>query len=170
MNKKVIISIVLMIVVGGGIFAWSKKHQQEKADASVRYAQLVPEVTASRDALIAEYQKRYERMIAWKKASGGALNPNLEKPFSGTLTNEADLASFDQYQNEITNELSNLLASEHAQKSRPKDLEKIEESINRTRAKYHEHAFEENHLIQKFDLGKTDAPIFPAEKMIQTKH
>ena len=168
MRTKLSIAAIVILFAGGAF--WAQKYKSQKEAEHAHFLELVSQSTSTRDELVKQYEKRYELLLNWSKESGIKINPNLLTPFRSPLLTDADFLSFDQYQNEVTNELSKLASSETAQKSRPKELEKLEESINRTRVKYHETAFEQNRLIEHFHYEPKIAPIFPAEKLLHDAH
>lgn len=161
--KKIIIPIALVVVSIGG---WKYfDYQKKKKEAFDRVGSISVLVTPVKSELAKLYSERYEMLVSFEKAVGGKLPDALKAPFTGSLVSEQDLAAYDQYQLQVTNRLGELLSRPELKK-RIKDLEILENKINKKRAEYAELAGESVDLVTKFKTGQPPAPEFPAEKVL----
>lgn len=166
MQKKIILigAIVITLITAGGIY-WNQKNQKEKAASMERVTLLSQQVQPLKTELIDLYQKRYDLLLSWHKATGSKSTLPIEAPSKVELKTEQDLQAYDLFQMQITNQFSAMLTRPEFMK-RIKELEVIEHQINRKRNEYHSLAIEADDLIQKYKTGQSLVPVFPAEKLL----
>jgi len=165
-SKKPILMAILVLMVGAAVFGYFR-YQKQKKEEEIKITELQQEGTSAKSELMKLYEERHQLTLDWSKSAGEEAPANIKVPFSGTLNSETDFAAYDLFQTNITQQLSYLLNSPKAMKVKPSNLEKLEESINRTRSHYHEYSFEENDLISKYGVKQPPAPVFPAEKSMR---
>jgi hypothetical protein len=172
--------IAILVVLAGIMIGLSYRAQQKKK-ALEQFAVLQSEVVTQGTELVQLYEKRRLLLVQWEKSlRGGAHSTNKGAPdlvlpeemrapkrdWAKAYSDQEGFEAFDRFQNQITEFFSRYLGSELAQKSRPKELEKLEESINRIRAGYHQKAFQANDLIERYLNDQKPLPVLPAEKEI----
>jgi len=159
---KITLAVAMVL---GGIFL-TVLHQKHKAEAISKVDEVYKTVKPIRDEMVQLYQDRYELAVNWSKEAKLELPDQIKAPFTRELKTEQDLRDFDLYQVHVTDLLSILLSNELAMKHKPKELEKLEESINRKRAAYHVVSLEADDLIKKYGTGQTAIPVFQPEQML----
>ncbi len=155
------VSVLIGVVFYSGYWKPREESIQKVNEVAIQVQPIAKE-------LLNLYQERFDLMIQWQKVSGGKLPGEFSKIPDLKLETEADFRDFDSFQTKVTNHLSSLLSNPEIQK-KIKDLERIEEKINKNRQKYHNSAIEADDLIQKFRTGQQKIPIFPAEAMLHER-
>ncbi len=164
MKKKIIVSIILALM-GAGIFIFMK-YQRDKNDSTSKVNQLTSQSTSLRSELLGLYQQRHELLLKWQKQSKLKLPEEISKLNKGELTTELELKTFDELQNKISTQFNLMLQNSEVLSKKIRELQTIEETINRKRNEYHTQAFEADDLIKKYNTGQPVIPVFPAEKLL----
>ncbi len=173
-TKKIIFTlIVLGLGTGGYLFASKRK------DAANRVSGIESEVVRAKTEIETLYKQRVELLESWEKATQKLDRAELPKSLrlSDTvrgakdlkLESESDVIHFDFVQNQVSQTISEYLQSELAKKTKPKGLEKLEETINFQRRAYHVSAFEMEELQKQYRLKSPKPLIFPAERMLKER-
>ena len=172
--RKVILALLLVSLGLGGIFFASKRKE-----AAVRVSGIETEVVRAKSEIQSLYKQRVELLESWEKATLKIDRAELPKALrlSDTvrgakdlkLESESDVIHYDFVQNQVSQAIGEYLQSEIAKKTKPKGLEKLEETINFQRRAYHVSAFEIEDLQKKFHLKSPKPIIFPAERMLKER-
>lgn len=166
MNKKIILSTVL--VISSIIAMLFIKFKNDQGASIIRVKQLTELCDAQRTDMLNLYNERQKLLFGWQKISKIKIPEKLTQTYNGELINELDLKKFDELQHQISNQFNLMLQKSEALKKKIRELQIIEEAINKKRVEYHSSAFEASDLIQKFRTGQKPVPVFPAEKMLKS--
>ncbi len=164
MNKRKVIALLSILLIAGAAFSFIKS-QQKKNQSIGRVNEITAMISKNRTELLTHYQNRYELLIKWSKQSKVPLPAELIA-YQGELNTESELVSFDQLQNKISEQFNYLLKTSTSLAKNIRELQLIEEKINKTRNEYHLLSFEADDLIEKYNTGQTQIPVFPSEKML----
>lgn len=170
LNLKYIIFVFgVFVVVAIGMMAFNSRRQaQAEAQAKVEtahqeLARLV-ELYAQRTQLYSSWREQIKLKAAKEKIPMEEISEVLlTETLKANLVSKQDLDRFDQTQNLVSAALGHWLANPAALKLKPQGLEKIEESINRSRARYHELATEAMEIQKKYWLKVQALPLLDSE-------
>ena len=164
MKKKITISLAVVLISAGVMMF--VKYKRDQSESIIRVNQLAELAAIHRTDLVNLYQERHKLLLSWQKISKIKLPENLAQPHEGELKTESELKVFDQRQHQISNQFNVMLQKSESLKKKIRDLQIIEEGINRKRNEYHAVAFESADLIRKYRTGQNSIPAFPAEKLL----
>ena len=161
-SKLIALAVLILVMVSSVLFTLHRKH---KAESVERVAALTKLTEPMKSELIELYQKRQDLLAVWMKAAGSKAAQNTPTSEKVELKTVKDFQNFDMFQTEVSNQFSALL-TQPAFTKRIKELEKIEEQINRKRNEYSAFAAEADDLIRKYSTGQNEIIMFPAEKIL----
>ena len=158
--KYISLVIGVFVVVATAILVISARQQaqvesQAKLESAHQELKRLVDLYATRTQIYLTWRDQIKSKAFKESVQVDELSDDLLKQtLNANLVSKQDLDRFDQVQNLVSSALGNWLANPAAQKLKPQGLEKIEESINRSRALYHESATDALRL-QKIDFGFT---------------
>jgi hypothetical protein len=170
-SKKLIVSLAVLaaLVLFGSYRFISLRHNAESKIAGIEVS-----VERDRGEIVDLYRQRAELLESWEKAVAKGeipkalrLSDTVRNAKNLKLDSDADAAHFDFVQNQVSQAIGEYLQSDIGKKTKPKNLEKLEESINFRRRDYHRSAFEIASLQTKYHLNSPRPLIFPAERMLK---
>ncbi len=164
MNKRKVIALLSILLIAGAAFSFIKS-QQKKNESISRVNEITAMISKNRSELLTHYQNRFELLTKWSKQSKVMMPPELNA-YQGELNTESELIAFDQLQNKISEQFNLLLKTSTLAAKNIRELQLIEEKINKTRNEYHQLSFEADDLIEKYNTSQTMIPVFPSEKML----
>jgi hypothetical protein len=172
-TKKIGLGILIAVLaIGGYRFVELRKN----ADVKVGEIEVVAE--KAKTEIVDLYRQRVELLETWEKAAQKAehtlpdnlkLTSTVHNAKTLKLDSENDITHFDFVQNQVSQAIGEYLQSDIGQKTKPKGLEKLEESINFERRAYHVAVFEVESLRSKYRLKSPRPLIFPAERMLKDR-
>jgi hypothetical protein len=168
MKKPLFITSVAIGISGLLTAGFYFQYWKPRKESIQKVNEVASQVVPIAKELLSLYRDRFDLMIQWQKISGEKLPEDFAQAPDLKLQTEGDFKDFDAFQMKVTNHLSSLLSHSEVRK-KIKDLEKVEEKINKKRQKYHDAAIEADDLIEKFRTGQHKFPVFPAEALLHQR-
>jgi hypothetical protein len=176
-SRRIILVLGTALILGAGLsFIFI-----EREKAQVQQLQHVEAANAELIKLVELYSQRTTLFLSWVNQIKSKANKEkitfqeieaqeLGETLKISLATQEAVTRFDQIQNKVSSSLGNLLTNTAALKLKPPGLEKIEESINRTRMKYHQEATRALALQKKYWIKAKELPLFEAEIILSQQY
>lgn len=172
-NKSLlIVGTVVVVLLAGG--AWMFHRQKQKAEGHAQIEALSVDLAKAKESVLKDYDARLNLVIAWEKELRGEVKLNDSQKINQTIlqSNKLDFDTqeaatrFDFVQNQVSELISSYI------KLKPtapqlKEIQKVEESLNRDRKAYHEIAFKIEDLDRTYRLHEAKPVIFQAERELK---
>jgi cell division protein FtsI/penicillin-binding protein 2 len=168
--RRIILALGTALILGAGLIFIL----MEREKAQVQQLQHSEAANAELIKLVELYSQRTTLFLSWVNQIKSKANKEkitfqqieaqeLEETLKASLTTKEDLDRFELIQNKVSSALGDLLTNPSALQLKPTGLEKIEESINRSRMKYHQEAIAAKAVQEKFWIKGLELPLFESE-------
>lgn len=175
MNARKAAPIILLVVVALVLAGFGYRWHQTRTEGQAKIQQVAAEMDQHKSAMLKGYADRLAALEDW--ATAVAADPKKAKPAlalseaikqSGELKadTQEEAARFDFVQNQVSEKITQYIQADPGS-ANMREIQKIEEQINRDRRRYHDLAFDIEALNKQYGLKDVQPVVFQAERTLQ---
>lgn len=172
-SAPIIVAVVVVLALVAGFFFY--RSNRHRAEGRTEIAELVPQLDKAKNALLKDYQDRLTALVDWQTALAKdpkkyspalVLNENIKRSGDLKFDTPEEAERFDFVQNQVSEMITKYIAKDPGS-SHMRDVQKIEEKLNRDRREYHKVAFEITDRNKQYRLHEVNPVIFSAERVLR---
>ena len=168
-----ILLVLAVLCIAGAGYRWYSLREEGNA----KVAEAVVAMNKSKAEMLEAYKARITSLENWQEALNKSskkpipelqLTENIKQAKDLKLETQADADRFDFVQNQISEKITQYIQKDSAS-ANVREMQKIEENINRKRKEYHKSAFQIQDLNRRYRLKDVKPVVFPAEQTLKDK-
>ncbi|MBX9769681.1 MAG: hypothetical protein K2X47_20555 [Bdellovibrionales bacterium] len=163
--------LAILVLLAAG-YHWN--HRREEGRAKIAAVQAKMESVKSE--MLDLYKERVLQLEAWEamvlkngKNSALALSEMIKQSKELKVENQAEVERFDFVQNLVSEKVGQYIAAD-PNPGAVREMQKIEETINRKRREYHSEAFLIEDLNNQYRLKEVSPLVFPSERVLKEQN
>lgn len=177
MSKIPLIPVLILVVVAcavGAGYRWHSLREEGRTKVAEHTAKLKLSKTQMQDL----YRERVSVLENWettvakpghKETAPLVLSEAIKQAKDLSFDDQGQAERFDFVQNQVSEKIGQYISYD-SKSSLVREIQKIEEAINRKRTEYHREAFAIEELNRNYRLSEVKPVVFPAERVLKEKN